>query len=65
MVVAFNGKKSAGVFFGRNVNYGGPEIDKRIREIPIFVLPSTSAAARKFWDESYWRELADFIKRNY
>ena len=64
MVVAFNGKKSAGVFFGNSVDYGGPKRDKRIGETMIFVLPSTSAAARKFWDESYWKELADYMQKS-
>lgn len=58
-VVAFNGKKAAKVFLKHIVNYGRqPE---RIGKSVIFVLPSTSAAAGKYWDASYWRELADFI----
>jgi TDG/mug DNA glycosylase family protein len=32
-------------------------------EIAIFVLPSTSGAARAYWDESYWAELADYVGR--
>lgn len=64
-IVAFNGKKFASVFFGCSVDYGGPKRDAHIGKTSIFVLPSTSAAARKFWDESYWRELADYISENY
>jgi len=60
-VVAFNGKTSAKVFFGYSVDCGGPRRDERLGETVIFVLPSTSAAARKYWDESRWRELADFV----
>ncbi len=60
-VVAFNGKASARAFFGHSVDCGGPKRDERIGETVIFVLPSTSAVARKYWDESHWRELADFV----
>lgn len=60
-MIAFNGKASARAFFGCSVDYGGPKHDERIGETSIFILPSTSAAARRFWDESHWRELADFV----
>ncbi len=62
-VVAFNGKASARAFLDYAAGYGGPKRDSRIRETVIFVLPSTSAAAGRFWEESYWRELADFANR--
>ena len=62
-IVAFNGNKSASAFFRYSVDYGGPQRDERIGRIAIFVLPSTSAAARKYWDESHWIKLADFIAR--
>jgi TDG/mug DNA glycosylase family protein len=57
-VVAFNGKRAARVFFGRPVEYGRQ--DQPIGETAIFVLPSTSGAARGYWDESHWLELAEF-----
>lgn len=60
-VVAFNGKAAARAFFGYSVGYGGPKCDSRIGETVIFVLPSTTAAAGRFWEESHWRELADFV----
>jgi TDG/mug DNA glycosylase family protein len=55
-VLAFNGKKAAKMFFGRRrVEYGRqPET---IGSTLIFVLPSTSAAARRYWDVRYWQEL--------
>jgi double-stranded uracil-DNA glycosylase len=54
--IAFNGKNSASGAFGHPVDYGAqPE---RLADIPAFVLPSTSGAARRFWDVSQWRELA-------
>jgi TDG/mug DNA glycosylase family protein len=59
-VLAFNGKRAAREFYGRGVAYGrqtdgiGPTV--------VFVLPSTSGAARRFWDEACWRELADLVR---
>lgn len=58
--VAFNGKKAAEVFFGRkSVEYGRQ--DGRIGDTTLFVLPSTSGAARGYWDPAYWVELARFV----
>lgn len=55
-VLAFNGKRAASVFLGRSVAYGlQPE---RIGATTLFVLPSTSGAARRWWDVSHWHELA-------
>ena len=59
--VAFNGKKAAKQYFGRNWVGYGRQADT-IGDTVIFVLPSTSGNARKYWDESYWYELADFVK---
>ena len=54
--LAFNGKKAAKKFFGRRyIEYGRqPET---IGSTIMFVLPSTSAAARRYWDIRYWQEL--------
>jgi TDG/mug DNA glycosylase family protein len=57
--VAFNGKNSASGAFGRPVAYGPQE--ERLAGIPAFVLPSTSGAARRYWDISHWRELARLV----
>lgn len=55
-IVAFTSKRAAQEFLGRPVVYGiQPE---RVRETALFVLPSPSGAARRWWDMSYWRELA-------
>jgi double-stranded uracil-DNA glycosylase len=58
-VLAFNGKKAASLFLGlagAQISYGhavGPD------DFPaVFVLPSTSGAARGNWDEGPWFELA-------
>jgi double-stranded uracil-DNA glycosylase len=54
--LAFNGKKAAEVVLGRPVGYGRqPET---LGATGVFVLPSTSGAARKFWTLDPWRELA-------
>lgn len=61
-VVGFNGKKAAEVFFGRKtVEYGRQ--NEQIGESTLFVLPSTSGAARAYWDPGYWRELARFVSK--
>ncbi|MCW2981043.1 MAG: glycosylase [Solirubrobacterales bacterium] len=54
--LAFNGKNSARATLGRKVGYGRqPE---RIGGASVWVLPSTSGAARGFWDVGPWWELA-------
>ena len=58
--VAFNGKRAAGVFVDSStVSYGRQPTP--LAGSVVFVLPSTSGAARKFWDLSHWHELAAFI----
>jgi TDG/mug DNA glycosylase family protein len=60
--VAFNGKKAAQLFFASpNVEYG-PQKEK-IGPMGLFVLPSTSGAARGFWDSEYWFQIAKFVER--
>jgi TDG/mug DNA glycosylase family protein len=61
--IAFNGKNAAGAFYRRQtgeISYGRQEGD--VGDTAVFVLPSTSGAARGFWDESHWRALAAFLK---
>ena len=54
--LAFNGKNAAKGVLGRAVDYGRqPE---RIGGAETWVLPSTSGAARAFWDPRPWHELA-------
>ncbi len=55
-ILAFNGKNAARGFLGRPVDYGLQS--KRIGSTEVFVLPSTSAAARRYWSLEPWRELA-------
>jgi double-stranded uracil-DNA glycosylase len=54
--LAFNGKNAARAALGRPVVYGAqPET---IGGASVWVLPSTSGAARGFWDIGPWRDLA-------
>jgi TDG/mug DNA glycosylase family protein len=55
-IVAFNGKRSARVVLDRRVGYSRQP--DRLAGAVVWVLPSTSAAARGYWDISVWQELA-------
>lgn len=58
--LAFNGKNAARGALERDVGYGvQPE---RLGGAAIWVLPSTSGAARRFWDIEPWRELAQAVE---
>jgi len=59
-VVAFNGKRAAKIFLGHHVQYGLQ--NETIGKSTMFVLPSTSGAARGQWDQSHWKTLADFLR---
>ena len=54
--LAFNGKNAARGALGRPVDYG-PQ-PERIGNATLWVLPSTSGAARGYWDIEPWRQLA-------
>lgn len=59
--IAFNGKRAAMEFLRRPVEYGlQPET---VGSSAVFVLPSTSGAARRYWNEQYWLELAEYVGR--
>jgi double-stranded uracil-DNA glycosylase len=63
-VLGFNGKKAASVFLGRptrKIEYGRQF--GRIAETAIWVLPSTSAAARAHWNCQPWRRMADLLMK--
>ena len=58
--IAFTSKNAGRAALGRAVEYGRqPE---RLGPSSVFVLPSSSGAARGFWDVAYWRELAEIVK---
>jgi TDG/mug DNA glycosylase family protein len=54
--LAFNGKNAARAALARPVDYG-PQ-PERVGGATAWVLPSTSGAARRYWDIGPWRELA-------
>lgn len=58
-VVAFTSKNAAKAFLGREVDYGWQE--ERVGQTRLYVLPSPSGQATRFWDERWWRELAAAI----
>ncbi len=58
--LAFNGKRPASLFLGKPVEYGLQS--ETIAETRIFTLPSTSGAARGFWDDKPWWDLAEWIR---
>jgi TDG/mug DNA glycosylase family protein len=55
-ILAFNGKRAAQLVLGHTVVYG-PQTE-RLAATRLFVLPSTSGAARGFWDVRRWQQLA-------
>ena len=58
--VGFNGKKAAEEFFGgKGIVYGRQK--EHIGATTVFVLPSTSGAARGYWDSKYWWAMARFV----
>lgn len=60
-ILAFNGKKAAQVFLGQTqVSYGIQAV--RIGVTRLFVAPSTSGAANRFWSVRDWHELARWVK---
>ena len=59
-VLAFNGKRAARAFLDAgSLDYG--EQTRRIGATAIHVLPSTSGAARRWWDEAFWRRVAEVV----
>lgn len=60
-VLCFVGKRAAESFLGRPVKYGlQPEA---VGATSVFVAPSTSGAARRYWDPGVWRELAQLVQQ--
>ena len=60
-ILAFNGKKAAQVFLGqKQVSYGLQA--ERIGATQLFVAPSTSGAANRFWNVDDWHELAGWVR---
>jgi double-stranded uracil-DNA glycosylase len=55
-ILAFVGKRAAHEVLGRSVGYG--PLDVRVGVSDVWVVPSTSGAARGSWDVEPWRALA-------
>ena len=60
-ILAFNGKRAAASFLGGPVAYGY-QPGRDIGATRIYVAPSTSGAARGFWDESFWHLVAEAVR---
>jgi TDG/mug DNA glycosylase family protein len=60
-ILAFNGKNAASRLLGGTVSYGWHP-GREIGRTRLFVAPSTSGAARGFWSEEPWRELAAAVR---
>lgn len=58
-VLAFNGKRAASLFLQRPVEYGLQA--EEVGQTALYVLPSTSGAARGFWCEKPWFTLAEWL----
>jgi len=59
-ILAFNGKRAASAFLGGPVAYGY-QPGRDIGGTRIYVAPSTSGAARRFWNEDLWRLVAEAV----
>ncbi|MBN1963075.1 MAG: mismatch-specific DNA-glycosylase [Anaerolineae bacterium] len=58
-VLAFTSKRAAQEFTGQRVAYGRQP--GALGKTAIFVLPSPSGAARRWWDVTFWQAVADFV----
>lgn len=58
-IVAFTSKNAALGYFDRVLPYG--EHDERIAQSRVFVLPSPSGQARRFWNIEPWWQLAEAV----
>ena len=56
-MIAFTSKFAASKFLGRtHIQYGLQK--EKLKDIPLFVVPSTSGRARMYFALSHWRDLA-------
>jgi TDG/mug DNA glycosylase family protein len=61
-VVCFNGKRTAEIYLRKKcVEFGFQK--EKIASSRLFVAPSTSGVAKRWWDQKRWQELSDFIKK--
>jgi len=55
-LLAFVGKQAARIVLGRTVDYGRQS--EHVGDAQVWVMPSTSGLARRFWSVEPWRQLA-------
>jgi double-stranded uracil-DNA glycosylase len=60
-MIAFTSKNAAQSFIGAPVAYG--ELDQRLGQSRLFVLPSPSGLATRFFDIAVWHDLANAFRR--
>lgn len=61
-ILCFNGKRAAKVFLGKkHVEYGYQK--ETIGSTLLFVAPSTSGAARGYWDQTSWEKLSEEVHK--
>lgn len=60
-VIALDSKTAGAAFLGRPITACGRQ-PEAFQDMPVFVLPSPSGRARRFWDERPWFELAEFAR---
>ena len=60
-IVAFTGKRAAQQFVGRSVDYGG--LVEKEGKTRLFVLPSPSGAACRYWSVAPWQALAQLRQK--
>jgi double-stranded uracil-DNA glycosylase len=60
-MIAFTSKNAAQSFTGTPVSYG--ELDLRLGQSRLFVLPSPSGLATRFFDIAIWHDLANVFRR--
>lgn len=63
-ILAFNGKFAAKRFFEVNQLDYGLQPDRTIGATRLFVAPSTSKLARRYWDEAIWMDLMELAGFN-
>ncbi len=61
-ILAFTSKRAGSEFLGRPVGYG--LLLEKVGDTALFVLPSPSGAARRWWNVSHWQELAGLRKKS-
>jgi TDG/mug DNA glycosylase family protein len=62
-VVAFDSKFAARTYFGRRSGFAYGLQPETLDGIPLFVVPSTSGRARRYFEVEPWEQLARLVRR--